>query len=99
MPHRRPARLERVGKRASQRRFADPAITDQRHAMELRVAIECRQRLAQLVIAANYRPTAPRLHQPSNLPGYIFRRRYRESAHGSHQISIFRAQFWLPALI
>jgi hypothetical protein len=56
--------------------------------MELRVILERCQRSAQLVIAAHYRPTAPRLHQPLNLHHQVFfADATPESAHGLRQIS------------
>ena len=82
IPHRQPARPGSRGQRASQRRFTDPAITDQRDTLKLRVVLECRQRLTDLVIAAHQRPTRPALCSHMSTP----------STHGREQREFYPAR-------
>jgi len=58
-PHRPSTGLDSLGEGASQCRFANAAVTDQRDAVTLRGAVECRQRATKLVAASHYRPLRP----------------------------------------
>ncbi|PQM44310.1 hypothetical protein C1Y40_05530 [Mycobacterium talmoniae] len=60
-PHRPPAGLEGVGKGASQRRFADPAVADQRHAATVVAVVQGGQRLMEYVVARDDGPAGPRV--------------------------------------
>src|SRR5277367_1351003 len=70
-PHRPSTGLDSLGEGASQCRFANAAVTDQRDAVTLRGAVECRQRATKLVVASHYRPLrlALGLHRTSDPPG------------------------------